>query len=162
MTGLRISKRALAVASVLLAVFVSGGDALAQSSTPPLTVPEIQACTCQERLIEAMRPELEARQAMRMDRQNALSALEAEIAQLRASIDPNNQAQQDTLKSKIYQSNQLRDQIRRDYGPTYNAMVRDFNATIQSYNDSCANRRMIAVDVATANETLSCPALPQY
>lgn len=138
---------------------VQSGSAAAQSSTPPLTVAEIQACMCQEQYLSQSRPQIEAGQAMQREKQGRLDLLEAEINVLRGSMDPNNVAQQEELKAKIYQSNQLRDQIRRDFGPAYLQMLRDFNATARSYNENCANHRMIRVDVTAAASNLVCPAV---
>jgi hypothetical protein len=154
----RTLKRCLLAAMAALFCTAMAGTATAQSSTPPLTVEEIRVCTCQKQYIDALRPEMEARQAIREDRERALRLLEAEITQMQAAMDPNDLAMQEQLKSRIYQANHLRDQIRRDF---YFETTRDFNAAVRSYNENCANRRMIAVDIAAANEGLSCPPVPQ-
>ena len=138
---------------------VEAGSAAAQSSTPPLTVDEIRACMCQEQYLNQSRPQIEAGQAMQREQQGRLDLLEAEIGVLRGSMDPNNVAQQEELKAKIYQSNQLRDQIRRQFGPDYVQMLREFNLVARSYNENCANHRMIRTDVTAAASNLSCPAV---
>ncbi len=150
----------LVAAAIALIVAAQSGSAAAQSSTPPLSVAEIQFCMCQEQYISANRPEMEARQAMRLEQQGRLDLLEAEIDVMQGSIDPNDVAQQEQLKSKIYQANQLRDQIRRQFGTEYNASLREFNTAVRSYNENCANHRMIQVDVTEAASNLSCPATP--
>ena len=147
-------------AAFALIVAVQTGPAVAQSSTPPLSVEQIQTCMCQEQYIAASRPGVESRQMMRQEQQGQLDLLEAEIDVMRASMDPNNVTQQEQLKSKIYQANVLRDRIRREFGVEYNAMLREFNAVARSYNENCANHRMIQVDVTAAASTLSCPAVP--
>jgi hypothetical protein len=161
MVNRRSPMRYAIAATMALMCGAVAGPAAAQSSTPPLTVDEIRYCMCQEQMITTLRPELEARQAMRAERQQALDLLEDEIDVMQASMDPNDQSQQEQLKAKIYQANKLRDQIRREFGPVYVSTVRDFNAAVQGYNDGCANRRMITVDVAAATDGLSCPPIPQ-
>jgi hypothetical protein len=138
---------------------VQSGPVAAQSSTPPLTVAEIQNCMCQEQYLNQSRPQMEANRAMQRERQGQLDLIEAEIGVLRGSMDPNNVAQQEQLKAKIYQSNQLRDQIRQQFGPAYMQALRDFNAVAISYNENCANHRMIRVDVTAAASNLNCPAV---
>ncbi len=149
----------LMAAAIVVFWVAQSGSASAQSSTPPLSVAEIQFCMCQDELIDATRPEIEARQAMRAEQQGRLDLLEAEIDVMHGTIDPNNVTQQEQLKSKIYQANQLRDQIRRQFGPEYNVSLREFNTAVRSYNENCANRRMIQVDVTAAASGLSCPAV---
>jgi hypothetical protein len=146
-------------AAIALVCATPSGSAPAQSSTPPLSVAEIQFCMCMDQYIDAARPEIEAHQAMRVEQQGRLDLLEAEIDVMQGSIDPNNVSQQEQLKSKIYQANQLRDQIRRQFGPEYNMSLREFNTAVRSYNENCANRRMVKVDVTAAASTLSCPAV---
>ena len=136
---------------------VQSGSAAAQSSTPPLTVEQIQDCMCQEQYLTQSRPQIEAGQAMQREMQGRLDLLEAEINVLRESMDPNNVAQQEELRAKIYQSNVLRDQIRREFGPAYLQTLRDFNAVARSYNENCANHRMIRTDVNAAAANLNCP-----
>lgn len=148
-----------AIAAVIgLCCVIQAGSAAAQSSTPPLTVEQIQACMCQEQYLNQSRPQVEAGQAMQREKQGQLDLLEAEIGMLRGSMDPNNVAQQEELRAKIYQSNLLRDQIRQQFGPAYLQMLRDFNTVARSYNENCANHRMIRVDVTAAASNLNCPA----
>jgi hypothetical protein len=149
------------VVAAVVALFcvVQSGSAAAQSSTPPLTVDQIRACMCQEQFLTQSRPQVEAGQAMRREQQGRLDLLEAEIGVLRGSMDPNNVAQQEQLKAKIYQSNQLRDQIRRQFGPDYMQLLREFNRVASSYNENCANHRMIRTDINAAASNLSCPAV---
>lgn len=146
-------------AAVGLLCAVQTGSAAAQSSTPPLTVDEIRSCMCQEQFINQSRPGIEAGQAMQREQQGRLDLLEAEIDTMRISTDPNNVAQQEQLKAKIYQANQLRDQIRDQFGPEYIMSLREFNAAVRTYNDSCANHRMIQVDVTAAASNLACVAV---
>lgn len=138
---------------------VQSGSAAAQSSTPPLTVEEIQACMCQEQYLNQSRPQIEASQAMQREKQGQLDLLEAEIGVLRGSMDPYNVAQQEELRNKIFQSNQLRTQIRQQFGAAYLQTLRDFNAIARSYNENCANHRMIRVDVTAAASNLDCTAI---
>lgn len=145
-------------AVVGLLCVVQSGSAAAQSSTPPLTVEQIQDCMCQEQYLAQSRPQIEAGQAMQREKQGQLDLLEAEIGVLRGSMDPNNVAQQEELRAKIYQSNVLRDQIRREFGAAYLQTLRDFNSVARSYNENCANHRMIRVDVTAAASNLVCPA----
>jgi len=134
--------------------------AAAQSYTLPLTVDQIRYCTCLQDHIQSLRPEMETRQAMAQERQRALYMLEAEIDAMQATIDPNDQVAQDELKSKIYEANEIRDLLRRDLGPAEMASVRTFNLSVRKYNEICANRRMVNVDIKAAMDGLDCSVIP--
>jgi Skp family chaperone for outer membrane proteins len=151
--------RILMAAGIACLVLATPGAASAQSSTPPLSVEEIQYCTCLQERIESMRPEMEARQAMVQERQRTLSAIEAEISNLQNTMDPDDQLMQEQLKSKIYKANQIRDLIRQDLGPAEMSTAHNFNQSVRSYNETCANRRMINVDIVAAQSTLDCSAM---
>ncbi|MEX2201748.1 MAG: hypothetical protein WD711_10170 [Dongiaceae bacterium] len=148
---------ALAAAMVLTA-FSSPLIAQAQSSAPPLTVSELRYCICQQQRIEAVRPELDTLRAMVNERQASLVAHEAQIAQLQQTVSPDDWQGQDQIKRSIYETNLIRDLLRRDLTPNYLAVTRSFNELVNGYNEYCANRRMVASDVAEANSDLRCAA----
>ena len=159
MSGFGMIGRIAMTAGFACLVLAASGPAAAQSYTPPLSVDQIRYCTCLQEHIQSMRPEMEARQAMAQERQRQLALLEAEIGAMQASMDPNDQAAQEQLKRKIYEANQIRDMLRRDLGPAEMASARTFNQSVRSYNEICANRRMVNVDVKEAMSNLDCSAI---
>jgi hypothetical protein len=138
--------------------FLSPLAAQAQSSAPPLTVSELRYCLCQQQRIEAVRPELDTLRAMVIERQASLVAHETQIEQMQQTVSPDDWQGLDQIKRSIYEANMIRDLLRRDLTPNYLAVTRDFNVLVGDYNEYCSNRRMIARDVAEAENGLSCAA----
>lgn len=154
--------RRLALAAALAAIaFAAPVAAQAQSSTPPLSVDEIRFCMCQQQQIDATRPELDALRAMVNERQMSLAQREGDIEAFRVTVSPDDLAAQEQIKRMIYESNQIRDMLRRDLTPSYYALSRVFNETVAVYNEHCANRRMVAIDVNAAKSNLTCVVMQQ-
>jgi hypothetical protein len=166
MKNKRLTRGLVIAGALAVSAFSSPLVAQAQSIAPPLTVTELRYCICQQQRIEAVRPELDTLRAMVNERQASLVAHEAQIAQLQRTVSPDDWQGQDQIKRSIYESNLIRDLLRRDLTPNYLAVARDFNELVGGYNEYCSNRRMIARDVAAANEGLRCaeqaPDGPQY
>lgn len=146
-------------ASLLFALAMSGGVASAQSaaSGPALTVEELKACLCQEPQLDSARQEIATRRAMLDERQAQLNALEAQIADRRKTLDPNDVIGQELLKSTMAQAAALRDLIQSDTRLSLNQAVSDYNALAAKYTETCVNRPRYAYDVDMAKKDLVCP-----
>jgi hypothetical protein len=150
-------------AASLLTIFaLSSGVAAAQNATPlpsgpALTVEELKGCLCEEPQLEAARKEIATRRAMLDERQAQLTALDAQIADRRKTLDPNDLIGQELLKNSMAQSAALRDLIQSDTRPALNQSVTDYNALAAKYTETCVNRPRYAYDVDAAKKDLVCP-----
>lgn len=149
----------LFAASLLSALLMSGSVALAQSapSGPALSVEELKTCLCQEPQLESMRKEVATRRAMLDERQAQLNALEAQIADRRKTLDPNDVIGQELLKNTMAQAAGLRDLIQSDTRLSLNQAVSEYNALAAKYTETCVNRPRYAYDVDMAKKNLVCP-----
>jgi hypothetical protein len=152
----RTTRRFLAAAVLAAVAFSVPVTAEAQSSAPPLTVDEIRYCLCQQRRIEAVRPELDMLRAMVSERQSLLMQREAEIEEMRRYVSSYDIQGQDQIKRNIYEANMIRDVLRRDLMPNYLGVTQGFNELVSGYNQYCSNRRMIARDITAAETNLQC------
>jgi hypothetical protein len=150
-------------AASLLTLLVMGSvTAMAQNATPlpsgpALTVEELKGCLCEEPQLEAARKEIATRRAMLNERQAQLTALDAQIAERRKTLDPNDLIGQELLKNSMAQSAALRDLIQSDTRPALNQSVTDYNALAAKYTETCVNRPRYAYDVDAAKKNLVCP-----
>jgi hypothetical protein len=147
------------LASLVSALVMTGGVALAQNaaSGPALSVEELKGCLCQEPQLEAMRKEIATRRAMLDERQAQLNMLDAQIAERRKTLDPNDVIGQELLKNTMAQAAALRDLIQSDTRLTLNQAVSDYNALAAKYTETCVNRPRYAYDVDMAKKNLVCP-----
>jgi hypothetical protein len=149
-------------ASLLTLLVMGSAAAMAQNATPlpsgpALTVEELKGCLCQEPQLDAMRKEIATRRAMLDERQAQLTALDAQIADRRKTLDPNDLIGQELLKNSMAQSAALRDLIQSDTRPALNQSVSDYNALAAKYTETCVNRPRYAYDVDAAKKNLVCP-----
>jgi hypothetical protein len=147
------------LASLVSALVMTGGVALAQNaaSGPALSVEELKGCLCQEPQLEAMRKEIATRRAMLDERQAQLNMLDAQIAERRKTLDPNDVIGQELLKNTMAQAAALRDLIQSDTRLSLNQAVSDYNALAAKYTETCVNRPRYAYDVDMAKKNLVCP-----
>ncbi|WP_374314419.1 hypothetical protein [Dongia sp.] len=147
------------LASLVSALVMTGGVALAQNaaSGPALSVEELKGCLCQEPQLEAMRKEIATHRAMLDERQAQLNMLDAQIAERRKTLDPNDVIGQELLKNTMAQAAALRDLIQSDTRLTLNQAVSDYNALAAKYTETCVNRPRYAYDVDMAKKNLVCP-----
>jgi hypothetical protein len=148
--------------SILSTLIVSSGAALAQNATPipsgsALTVEELRTCLCEEPQLEGARKEIAVRRGMLDERQAQLTALDAQIAERRRTLDPNDVIGQELLKNSMAQATALRDLIQSDIRPSLNRAVADYNARAVTYTATCAARPRYAFDVDQAKKNLVCP-----
>ncbi|WP_374656486.1 hypothetical protein [Dongia sp.] len=148
------------LASLFSGLVMTGGVALAQNATPAgpaLSVEELKTCLCQEPQLEAMRNEIATRRAMLDERQAQLNLLDAQIAERRKTLDPNDVIGQELLKNTMAQAASLRDLIQSDTRLSLNQAVADYNALAARYTETCVNRPRYAYDVDMAKKDLVCP-----
>lgn len=147
------------LASLVSALVMTGGVAFAQNaaSGPALSVEELKGCLCQEPQLEAARKEIATRRAMLDERQAQLNMLDAQIAERRKTLDPNDVIGQELLKNTMAQAAALRDLIQSDTRLSLNQAVSDYNAAAAKYTETCVNRPRYAYDVDMAKKNLVCP-----
>jgi hypothetical protein len=147
------------LASLVSALVMTGGVAVAQNaaSGPALSVEELKGCLCQEPQLEAARKEIATRRAMLDERQAQLNLLDAQIAERRKTLDPNDVIGQELLKNTMAQAAALRDLIQSDTRLSLNQAVSDYNAAAAKYTETCVNRPRYAYDVDMAKKNLVCP-----
>ena len=151
--------------SILAALILSSGFALAvraQDATPvpagpALSVAELRVCLCQELQLEAARKDIAMRRAILDERQAQLSALDAQIAERRKTLDRNDLIGQELLKNTMAQAAALRDLIQSDVRLSLNQAVSDYNALAAEYTATCVARPRYAYDVEQARKDLVCP-----
>jgi len=153
-------------ASLLVLLVMSAAHAAAQDSTtnatpmpsgPALSVEELKGCLCEEPQLEAARKEIATRRAMLDERQAQLTALDAQIADRRKTLDPNDLIGQELLKNSMAQAAALRDLIQSDTRLALNQSVSEYNALAAKYTETCVNRPRYAYDVDQAKKNLVCP-----
>jgi hypothetical protein len=148
--------------AALILVTAPAAAALAQNATPipsgpALTVEELKTCLCQEPKLEEARQDIATRRAILNERQAQLTALDAQIADRRKTIDPNDVIGQELLKNSMAQAAALRDLIQSDVRLSLNNAVTDYNTLAASYTATCVNRPRYAFDVDQARKDLVCP-----
>lgn len=136
--------------------------ASAQNATPlptgpALSVEELKGCLCEEPQLEAARQEIATRRAILDERQAQLTALDAQIADRRKTLDPNDVIGQELLKNSMAQAAALRDLIQSDVRLSLNQSVAEYNAKAAKYTETCVNRPRYAFDVDQAKKSLACP-----
>lgn len=152
-------------ASILAALILTSSLAAApraQEATPmpagpALSVEELRVCLCQEPQLEAARKDIAMRRAILDERQAQLSALDAQIAERRKTLDPNDLIGQELLKNSMAQASALRDLIQSDVRLSLNQAVSDYNARAAEYTATCVARPRYAYDVDQAKKDLVCP-----
>jgi hypothetical protein len=138
-------------------VSLPGGSALAQQA---LTVPEIRACTCEERTMADLRRQNDAAKAIYDERVTREQNLSQQIELLRATMDPNDLMAQDQLRELI----DLRARVaqdRRDRAlPGWQNAAKRLNTVVMDYNAKCAGRTIYQIDNDEAQKNLICPVTP--
>jgi capsule polysaccharide export protein KpsE/RkpR len=153
---------AFAVAAVLTAA--APAAASAQPAEPSLTLDEARSCLCLERTIDRQRREAELQgnlaDSMIGDREAELARLDRQIAEMRATMDVNDQAAIEGLKRLLARQQELRGQLRPDLRAAHRDAVAAVNAAIADYNQRCAARHFYALDADRMRQDLQCPPAP--
>lgn len=159
-----MNKRLLAIHSlgataILLAtVFLSGAEAQAQSSTVPLSVPEIQQCLCMQPTLQPLQDAWLEKQRAYDEQQAQLGTVDKEVIAQRQKLDPNDLVGQQVLKDLLAQQQGLRDAISTRYLPDLNQAREAYNAAVTQYNGLCTRPRYSGDEAAARAQPLACPA----
>ena len=146
----------LAGSFALLLTIASGpGRALAADA---MTVDEIRDCMCRERALEGLREETGVEQTKYSDARSQLQGLDAQIANMRKTMSPDDDMSVQILAEMIRQRDALNTQIRTTTYPAAQAAVSKLNAAVAEYNQRCTQRAMLKTDVDNASRNLTCPA----
>src|SRR3954469_20461656 len=86
-----------AIAILLATVFLTGGQAQAQSATVPLTVPEIQQCLCMQPRLQPLQDAWAQQQRAFDEQQAQLATVNNEVAAQRQKLNPNDLVGQQVL-----------------------------------------------------------------
>lgn len=154
------SVRLLLLPALAAGLFGTAGAAHAQQQEPFLSLEEVGTCMCLEEEIAAERQEIELRAGILEERNNELERIGMDIEVKRAAMDPQDVQAIAELKALIGRQQALRDLIRRDIRPSYEASFEAFNAASAAYNEQCAGRRMYKTDIEKLRPNLQCPQRP--
>jgi hypothetical protein len=134
------------------------------STAPPysvLTAPEeVRACVCLEQGLQQLGAEVSARQRIYADRQQELSRLDAELARMRQSMNPENAAEVAAFRQLLDRRDATFNALSRGATDDYREAVDEYNRVVAQYNQRCY-RRGLDPNVATAvRQNLVCPPAP--
>jgi hypothetical protein len=144
----------VASVALLLTIATGPGRALAAST---MTVDEIRDCMCRERALQSLREETALQQTKYSDARSRLQTLEAQIANMRKTMNPADDLSVQILTEMIRQRDALNTQIRTTTYPETQAAVSKLNAAVAEYNQRCTQRAMLKTDVDNASRNLVCP-----
>jgi hypothetical protein len=137
-----------------LALLFAAGSAEAQSATA-LTVPEIQQCLCMQPKLQPLQDAWLAAQKDYDEHQRQLDAINQEVTNQRAKLNPDDTVGQQVLKDLMAQQQSLRDAVGAQYLPAVNQARNAYNDAVMQYNGLCTRPRY-SVDEAKARQGLVC------
>jgi hypothetical protein len=144
----------IASLALFLAMAAAPGRALAASA---MTEDEIRDCMCRERALQTLREETGLQQSKYRDARSQLQSLETQIANMRKTMNPEDDISVQILTEMIRQRDTLNTQIRTAIYPETQAAVSKLNAAVTDYNQRCTQRAMLKTDVDNASRNLVCP-----
>jgi hypothetical protein len=144
----------IASLALFLAMAAAPGRALAASA---MTEDEIRDCMCRERALQTLREETGVQQTRYSDARSQLQSLETQIANMRKTMNPEDDISVQILTEMIRQRDTLNTQIRTAIYPETQAAVSKLNAAVTDYNQRCTQRAMLKTDVDNASRNLVCP-----
>ncbi|GAB2175171.1 hypothetical protein [Dongia sp. agr-C8] len=147
-----------ATAILLATLFLSGGAAQAQSTSTPLSVPEIQQCLCLQPRLQPLQDAWLEKQRAYDEQQAQLATVDKEVIAQRQKLDPNDVVGQQVLKDLLAQQQGLRDAISARYLPEVNQAREAYNAAVTQYNGLCTRPRYSGDEAAARATPLACPA----
>jgi predicted RNase H-like nuclease (RuvC/YqgF family) len=145
----------IASLALFLTMAVAQGRALAEGT---MTEDEIRDCMCRERALQNLREETGVQQTKYNDARSRLQSLETQIANMRKTMNPQDDISVQILTEMIRQRDALNTQIRTTIYPETQAAVSKLNAAVTDYNQRCTQRAMLKTDVDNASRNLVCPA----
>ncbi len=154
-----MKQRLSTAAAILLATaFLAGGEAQAQNSTVPLSVPEIQQCLCMQPTLQPLQDAWREKQQAYDEQQAQLATVDREVIAQRQKLDPNDIVGQQVLKDLLAQQQGLRDAISTRYLPELNQALGSYNAAVTQYNGLCTRPRYSGDEAAARATPLTCVA----
>lgn len=141
-------------------LFGIAAAAHAQQQEPFLSLEEVRTCMCLQEEMSAHRQEMDLRGGILEERGNELERVGMDIEVKRAAMDPQDEQAIAELKALIERQQALRELMRRDIRPSYEASFDAFNAASAAYNERCAGRRMFSTDIERLQPDLQCPPRP--
>jgi hypothetical protein len=155
---MRLPATAILLATVFLSPVFSSSEAEAQSSTVPLSVPEIQQCLCLQPKLQPLQDAWLEKQRAYDEQQAQLSTVDKEVIAQRQKLDPNDVVGQQVLKDLLNQQQGLRDAISAQYLPDVNQARDAYNNAVTQYNGLCTRPRYSGDEAAARATPLACPA----
>jgi hypothetical protein len=150
--------RSLGATAIFLTTAFLGAEAQAQSSTVPLSVPEIQQCLCMQPTLQPLQDAWLEKQRAYDEQQAQLATVDKEVIAQRQKLDPNDVVGQQVLKDLLAQQQGLRDAISARYLPEVNRAREAYNAAVAQYNGLCTRPRYSGDEAAARATPLACPA----
>jgi hypothetical protein len=147
-----------AAAILLAGTFLSPIGAQAQSSTIPLSVPEIQQCLCMQPKLQPLQDAWLEKQRAYDEQQAQLATVDKEVIAQRQKRDPNDLVGQQVLKDLLTQQQWLRDAISARYLPELNQARDAYNNAVAQYNGLCTRPRYSGDEAAARATPLTCVA----
>ncbi|MFZ5789156.1 MAG: hypothetical protein ACOY3L_00505 [Pseudomonadota bacterium] len=154
MNGVR---RTLRRASAATAFILSLGLGLPVMAQTALTVDEIRDCLCREQALNILRGQTDGQRLRFNDAQADLKKLEDQIANMRKTMNPDDELSVQIMVEMIRRRDALNAELRDKVGPETQAAVAKLNQAVADYNARCAQRTMLKMDVETASRNLVCP-----
>jgi hypothetical protein len=140
-------------------MLLSTAGAVFAQEPPPGEVERMRACLCLKRAMQATRETMEARNRALSEIQQNLADLEAQLARARTQVDPNNPQSVAHYKALLDRRDAA---FERSTGPAVTDAqhaVAQFDATVNQYNEQCANRPYYPALDAQLETNLSCPEI---
>jgi hypothetical protein len=126
---------------------------------PPGEVERMRACICLNRAMQTTRQTMEAKNRELAEAKQRLADLDAQLARARAQVDPNNPQSVARYKALLERRDAA---FQRSTGPLVTEdqrAVAQFDATVNQYNQECANRPYYPALEAQLETNLSCPEI---
>lgn len=154
MNGVRATLRRAGAATAFILSLGLGLPAPAQTA---LTVDEIRDCLCREQALQTLRGQTDGQRLRYNDAQAELKSLEDQIANMRKTMNPDDELSVQILVEMVHRRDALNAQLRDTVGPETQAAVAKLNQAVSEYNGRCAQRTMLKIDVEAASRNLICP-----
>ena len=145
---------ALPFAAALLAVPMLAAGAFAQA----MPIEQVRDCLCREQALASLRQEVAVKRAAYDAAHDRLQAMQAEIDNMRRTMNPNDDMQVQLMAEQIQSRDMLRTQIQQNEYAALQGPLTRLNTAVNEYNQLCAGQPMRNIDVQAAQATLQCPA----
>lgn len=138
-------------------MLLSMAGAVVAQEPPPSEVERMHACLCLKQAMQTTHESMDAKNRALAEVQQRLADLDAQLARARAQVDPNNPQSVAQYKALLERRDEA---FQRSTGPLVTdaqSAVAQFDATVNQYNEECANRPYYPALEAQMGANLSCP-----